>query len=59
LFDDAARAAKMPVIVVPILEPSISGNTLSRLIRPILTRGTNELVNTDELWTKMVKPQPN
>ena len=49
----------MPVIVVPILEPSISGNTLSRLIRPILTRGTNELVNTDELWTKMVKPQPN
>ena len=57
--DDALNAASIPVTVVPILAPRISGNTLSSVNKPKLTNGTNELVNTEELCTNIVKPQPN
>ena len=49
----------LPVRVVPILAPRISGKTLSSVNKPILTNGTNALVTTAELWTNIVNPQPN
>ena len=46
-------------MVVPIFDPRIRGKTRSRLNKPKLTNGTSELVNTEELWTRIVKPQPS
>ena len=56
---DELKAASIPVIVVPIFEPRIRGNARSIVINPMLVNGTSDDVNTDELWTRIVKPQPN
>ena len=55
---DAANAAKMPVKVVPILLPKVSGKILSKSTNPKPTSGINELVKTELDWTinKAIKP---
>ncbi len=58
-FESALNAASIPVTVVPIFAPRINGNTLSSVNNPKLTNGTSDDVNTDELWTNIVKPHPN
>ena len=48
----------MPVIVVPMFEPNVSGNTRSMVTNPIPTSGTNVEVNTDELCIITVNAVP-
>ena len=52
------KAANIPVIVVPMLEPNVRGKTLSNETRPRPTKGTSVEVNTELLWTMIVKKHP-
>ena len=53
-----ARAARMPVVVVPMFEPRVRGYILSILITPTPTSGVILEVNTELLCTTIVSPQP-
>lgn len=57
-FDELLNAAKIPVIVVPILLPSIKGKTLSSETAPRPTNGVNNEVKTELLCIKSVKTAP-
>jgi hypothetical protein len=54
----ATKAARIEVIVVPILAPRVRGYICSTLIRPTPTIGVKTLVVTLELCTAMVIPHP-
>ena len=54
----ATRAARIEVIVVPILAPNVRGYICSALTIPTPTIGVKTLVVTLELCTAMVMPQP-
>jgi hypothetical protein len=56
---DWPKAAMIPVIVVPIFDPSVSGKTRSRLMTPKPTSGTKLEVNTELLCKMNVKPHPS
>ena len=58
LSPELARAARRPVAVVPMFEPSVSGNILSSLITPRPTRGVMADVKTELLCTMKVMPAP-
>jgi len=53
-----AKAAKMEVVVVPILAPSVSGYILSIDIIPIPTNGVRAEVKMELDWTRKVRPVP-
>lgn len=53
-----AKAAKMAVVVVPILAPSVSGYILSMATTPMPTSGVRADVNTELDCTKIVRPVP-
>lgn len=55
---DEARAARIPVAVVPMLEPNVNGYIRSNLRHPTPTNGVKADVKTDELWTRIVIPAP-
>jgi hypothetical protein len=47
--DRVDQISQLPVTVVPIFEPRVSGKTRSIVTRPKPTRGVSVLVKTDEL----------
>ena len=49
----------IPVAVVPMLEPSVSGYILSKWMTPTPTRGVMADVKIDELCTRIVIPAPS
>lgn len=53
-----ASADKIPVIVVPILEPRVRGYIRSSSITPMPTSGVKVEVKIELLCTRMVKPAP-
>lgn len=56
-FAGAANAARIPVSVVPILAPSVSGNILSIDNIPTPTSGVRVEVKTELLCITMVTPE--
>ncbi len=52
-------ADTIPVTVVPMLDPSVSGNMRSSVTKPMPTKGVKVLVNTLELCTTMVNTHPS
>ena len=48
----------MPVSVVPMLAPSVTGNISSSVIRPTAAMGVSVEVVMDEDCTMMVMPMP-
>ena len=53
-----AKEAKIAVVVVPMLAPIVMGNAASMVRIPAATRGTNNDVVTELLWTITVKIKP-
>lgn len=53
-----ARAARRPVVVVPILEPSVRGYMRSREMTPMPAKGVRADVKMELLCTRMVMMQP-
>lgn len=73
LLESAASAAKIPerdsqtnerecghkpVVVVPMLDPSVNGYIRSRDITPMPAKGVSADVNMELLWTRIVIIQP-
>ena len=53
-----AIAAIIPVVVVPMFAPSVSGYIRSMLTTPTPTRGVMADVKIELDWTKIVRPMP-
>ena len=58
LSPEVAKAASRAVDVVPMLAPSIMGNTLSTVTNPIPTNGVRADATTELLCTKIVTTAP-
>mmetsp|Transcript_67405 Transcript_67405/g.130266 ORF Transcript_67405/g.130266 Transcript_67405/m.130266 type:complete len:280 (-) Transcript_67405:1037-1876(-) len=54
-----ASAARMPVTVVPMFAPTVKGNILSSLMRPMPTKGVRVEVVMLLDWNRIVTPAPN
>ena len=55
---DAASEARRAVMVVPMLEPRISGNILANGTIPMVASGVIAAVNTELLCTRTVPTNP-
>ena len=55
---DAARAARILVMVVPMFAPNVNGNTLSIETIPSPTKGVSAEVKIELDWTSMVIHAP-
>ena len=55
---DDANAARIPVKVVPILLPKVSGKILSKSTNPKPTNGIKLEVKTELDWTSIVNKHP-
>ena len=54
-----AKAANKAVVVVPILAPTVTGNTERKLSSPDPAIGTNSEVVIELDWTAIVSKVPN
>ena len=57
-LEDTTVAPMMPVSVVPMFAPSVSGNISSRLIRPTAQSGVSVDVVIELDWTRIVITSP-